>query len=94
MERKTNPIKRGGNGMITHEEAREKTLYLHGKYDEAYKTLNDYISQQEKLQAEHEALKKDVARFMYLLSKENTTNKESFEVVTLGEKLSKVGKEE
>ena len=80
--------------MITHEEARERTLYLHGKYDEAYKTLNDYISQQEKLQAEHEALKRDVVRFMYLLSKENTTNKESFEVVTLGEKLSKVGKEE
>ena len=35
--------------MITHEEARERTLYLHGKYDEAYKTLNNYISQQEKI---------------------------------------------
>lgn len=36
-------------GVITHEEAKERTLYLHGKYDEAYKTLNDYISQQEEI---------------------------------------------
>ena len=55
--------------MITHEEARERTLYLHGKYDEAYKTLNDYISQQEQLQAEHEALKRDIARYFELTKK-------------------------
>ena len=92
MERKTNPIKRGGNGMITHEEAREKTLYLHGKYDEAYKTLNDYISQQEKLQAEHEALKKDVARFFELDGYYMDMITEEYS--KLIDKLSKVGKEE
>ena len=57
-------------------------------------TVYKHLQRYETLQAEHEALKRDVVRFMYLLSKENTTNKESFEVVTLGEKLSKVGKEE
>lgn len=45
---------------------------------------------------EYEELKRDVKRFMELLNKDpkSTTNRESFEVVTLGEKLSKVGKEE
>ena len=45
--------------MITHDEAKEKTLYLHGKYDEAYKTLNTYITQQEQFA-------KDVARYFEL----------------------------
>jgi tRNA(Ile2) C34 agmatinyltransferase TiaS len=30
--------------MITHDEAKEKALFLHGKYDEAYKTLKGYIA--------------------------------------------------
>lgn len=46
--------------LITHDEAKENTLYLHGKYGEAYKTLNDYITQQEqfelKAKKEHELL--------------------------------------
>ena len=45
--------------MITHDEAKENTLYLHGKYDNAYKTLNDYITQQEQFA-------KDVARYFEL----------------------------
>ena len=89
--------------MITHEEARERTLYLHGKYDEAYKTLNNYISQQEKLQAEHEALKRDVARYFELIDSPMKNIHETSleqklseydEFIALKEKLSKVGKEE
>ena len=80
--------------MITHDEAKEKALFLHGKYDEAYKTLNDYITQQEQFA-------KDVKRYFELQNKyykiivcghgewNNTTD---IEYKTLKQKLSKVGK--
>ena len=63
-----------------------------------------YIKQQEQLQAEHEALKRDVARYFELdkqfyegffdeIDNEQLTLIEQ-EVTNLFEKLSKVGKEE
>lgn len=74
--------------MITHEEARiEAVSYNH----EAIKVILKYIKQQETLQAEHEALKKDVARYFDMLENyEGYSN----EFRALYEKLSKVGKEE
>lgn len=50
--------------MITHEEARNILLYSRPIKDK--RKIFDYIDQQETLQAEHEALKKDFARFMEL----------------------------
>jgi hypothetical protein len=75
--------------MITHDEAKEKALFLHGKYDEAYKTLNDYITQQEQFA-------KDVAKLMYYLEyKEKWTNDLTERLNFYYYKvLNKVGKEE
>lgn len=74
--------------MITHKEARIASMLT---TVEATRIMIDYITQQEKLQAEHEALKKDVARYFDLLENyEDYTN----EFIELGNKLSKVGKEE
>ena len=65
--------------------------------EELIKVMAEYISQQEKLQAEHETLKRDVARYF------ETRNRLKIKTVTeddiailhaLEEKLSKVGKEE
>lgn len=52
-----------------------------------------YISQQETLQAEHEALKKDVARY-FELEKESFNPLKARAYVELYGKLIKVGKEE
>ena len=75
--------------MITHDEAKEKALFLHGKYDEAYKTLNDYITQQEQFA-------QDVAKLMYYLEyKEKWTNDLTERLNFYYYKvLNKVGKEE
>ena len=75
--------------MITHDEAKEKALFLHGKYDEAYKTLNDYINQQEQFA-------KDVAKLMYYLEyKEKWTDALTESLNFYYYKvLNKVGKEE
>jgi hypothetical protein len=75
--------------MITHDEAKEKALFLHGKYDEAYKTLNDYITQQEQFA-------KDVAKLMYYLEyKEKWTDALTESLNFYYYKvLNKIGKEE
>lgn len=82
--------------MITHEEARKNTLYLLGKYDGVFVKLNDYINLQEQLQAEHEALKKDVARYFELsmFSQQQLSKSQYEEYLALRGKLSKVGKKE
>lgn len=77
--------------LITHEEARQKTIYIYGEYDNAYKTLNDYITQQEQRD-------KDVARY-FELSHNPTSNTNpneirpyiewATELMTLEEKLTK-----
>ena len=67
---------------ITHDEARENTLYLHGKYDEAYNTLNDYITQQEQFA-------KDVARYFEILRTDQTSLEEYNEWCKLRNKLTK-----
>ena len=68
--------------MITHEEAKENTLYLHGKYDNAYKTLNDYITQQEQFA-------KDVARYFELKNLATMKFEDLKELDYLEEKLTK-----
>ena len=89
--------------LIAHDEAKEKTLYLHGKYDEAYKTLNTYITQQEQFA-------KDVANYFHVIEvfdkykreHPDKTDEEIKEVLKdevntyreLHKLLSKVGKEE
>lgn len=64
------------------------------KYD--YNELADILREIKQALTSYAELERDVKRFMELLNKDpkSTTNRESFEVVTLGEKLSKVGKEE
>lgn len=93
--------------MITHEEARNKVKSNHNKFyteGEFTKDMLDYISQQEKQQAEHEALKRDVARYFELFELQSNeaafpteylfTDDDWRELYFLEEKLLKVGKEE
>lgn len=96
--------------MITHEEAIKIMQVLES--DDAYynerieehKKIAEYISQQENLQTEHEALKKDVARYFELSHnpKSNTNPNEIRPYIEWANELSelekqilsKVGKEE
>ena len=77
--------------MITHEEARKELNHIYIYCDNLPRQydLEAYITQQEDLQAEHEELKKDVARFFYLLNNYEEHNNDEF--TSLGDKLSKVG---
>lgn len=101
--------------MITHEEAKECISrlfdsYIYGDFipfptRSDLDTLSLYINQQEAIQAEHEALKCDVARYLELVTYEYgedwQTGKISLveyrclalEEEELKQKLSKVGKE-
>lgn len=81
--------------MITHEEARDVLVNEKMVWNISLFAA-DYISQQEKLQAEHEALKRDVARYFELrsLPDDKYTTEVSRECVRLELKLWKVGKEE
>lgn len=94
----------GGGEMITHEEALElvKILYFNineknnrelNRTSKIYGKLDNYITQQEKLQAEHEELKRDMKRFMELIPEVKFRPLQD-EVYLLQQKLSKVGKEE
>ena len=80
--------------MITHEEAKHVVQVATSGLDMRDK-LFDYISQQEKLQAELEALKRDVARYFELQTLDRVaTHEETKEVCLLYGKFIKAGKEE
>lgn len=86
--------------MITYEDIKVVISLKVRCNKEVRKYLNDYITQQEKLQDEHEALKKDVARYLELQQKFENANfsfvkeQDKQEYFRLNQKLSKVGKEE
>lgn len=80
--------------MITHDEARElaSKALLYGLEEGEHDKLVRYISQQEALEAEHEALKRDVARYFEIYDCELKQGEWWNEYTALKEKLSKVGK--
>jgi cell shape-determining protein MreC len=80
--------------MSNYDEAIKIVDKIYNKTDftkEELQPLIDYLNKSETTEKEHEALKKDVARYFDLLENyEDYTN----EFRTLYEELSKVGKEE
>lgn len=83
--------------MITYEDIKVVISIKVRCNKEVRKYLNDYITQQETLQTEHEALKKDVARYFETRNRLKTILPNANDITefwNLEDKLSKVGKEE